>query len=72
MAIDRSDTPMDFTLPVSIGLLIVLVALGVGGLVGGGMMTVQTTLMMVAPSMIVFGLIAFAIGVKHGEFRVTR
>lgn len=63
---------MDFTLPVSIGLLIVVVALGVGGLVGGGMMTVQTTLMMVAPSMIVFGLIAFGIGVKHGEFRATR
>jgi len=25
--------------------------------------------MMVAPSMLVFGLIAFALGMKHGEYR---
>ncbi|PSP83430.1 hypothetical protein BRC83_07005 [Halobacteriales archaeon QS_1_68_17] len=63
---------MEFTLGTSLGVLVVLVALGVAGLVGGGMMTLQTTLMMVAPSMLVFGLIAFALGMKHGEFRATR
>jgi ABC-type dipeptide/oligopeptide/nickel transport system permease subunit len=62
---------MKFTLPVALGVLLGIVALGVAGLVAGGMMTVQTTLMMVAPSMLVFGLVAFALGVKHGEFRAT-
>jgi hypothetical protein len=28
-------------------------------------------LMMVAPSMVVFALVAFGIGVKHGEFRAA-
>ncbi len=60
---------MEFTLPVSIGALLVIVAIGVAGLVGSGMMILETTLMMVAPSMIVFGLIAFALGMKHGEYR---
>jgi hypothetical protein len=27
--------------------------------------------MMVAPSMLVFGLLAFGLGVKHGEFRAA-
>lgn len=60
---------MEFTLPVSVGALLVIVAIGVAGLVGSGMMILETTLMMVAPSMIVFGLIAFALGMKHGEYR---
>lgn len=62
---------MEFTLPVSIGALLVIVAIGVAGLVGSGMMVLETTLMMVAPSMIVFGLIAFALGMKHGEYRAA-
>lgn len=60
---------MEFTLPVSVGALLVIVAVGVAGLVGSGMMILETTLMMVAPSMIAFGLIAFALGMKHGEYR---
>jgi hypothetical protein len=28
--------------------------------------------MMVLPSMVVFGAVAFVLGVKHGEFRSTR
>jgi hypothetical protein len=28
--------------------------------------------MMVAPSMVVFGLVMMVIGVKHGEYRATR
>jgi hypothetical protein len=35
------------------------------------MMATRTVLMMVAPSMLVFGAVALAIGVKHGEWRAT-
>jgi len=63
---------MEFTLPVALGTVLAIVVLGVAGLVAGGMMALRTTLMMVAPSMLVFGLLAFGLGVKHGEFRATR
>ena len=62
---------MDFDLPRAAGLVLLLIAVGTAGLVGGNMMPLQTTLMMVVPSMLVFGGLAFAIGVKHGEFRST-
>jgi hypothetical protein len=62
---------MEFSLPVSLGVLLAVIAVGVAGLVGGGMMPLRTTLMMVAPSMVVFGLLAFGLGVKHGEFRTA-
>jgi hypothetical protein len=60
---------MDFSLPVSLGALLAVIIIGLGGLIGGGMMPLETTLMMVAPSMLVFGLIAFGLGMKHGEYR---
>jgi hypothetical protein len=60
---------MDYNLPVSLGALLVIIAVGLGGLIGSGMMPLRTTLMMVAPSMVVFGLVAFALGMKHGEYR---
>jgi len=63
---------MELNLPRAVALLVLLVALGAGGLIGGGMMTLQTTLMMVVPSMLAFGALAFVIGMKHGEFRATR
>lgn len=63
---------MDFDLPKSLGVLLLVVALGIGGLVGGGMMPLRTTMMMVLPSMLVFGLLAFALGMKHGEYRAGR
>jgi uncharacterized membrane protein len=61
---------MEFSLPVSIGALLAIVVLGVAALVGSGMMPLRTTLMMVAPSMVVFGLVAFGLGMKHGEYRI--
>lgn len=60
---------MQFTLPVSLGALLAVIVVGVAGLVQSGMMPFGTTVMMVAPSMIAFGLIAFALGMKHGEHR---
>lgn len=62
---------MEFNLPVSLGALLAIVVIGVAGLVGSGMMVLETTLMMVAPSMVIFGLIAFALGMKHGEYRAS-
>lgn len=60
---------MEFDLPRTAALFLGLVVLGVGGLAGSGMMTTGTVLMMVAPSVLVFGLICLALGVKHGEHR---
>ena len=60
---------MKFTLPISLGALLVVIVIGVGGLAGSGLMGPRRVLMMVAPSMVVFGLIAFALGMKHGQYR---
>lgn len=60
---------MNFSLPVSLGALLAIVVIGVGGLLGSGVMAPRTVLMMVAPSMLVFAVVAFALGVKHGEYR---
>ena len=50
---------------------IAVIAIGVGGLVAAPMMTTETVLMMVAPSMIVFGAIMLGIGVMYGQYRAT-
>ncbi|SIR88212.1 DUF7333 family protein [Natronorubrum thiooxidans] len=60
---------MEFNLPTTAGVFLLVIAIGVGGLIAAPMMTMNTVLMMVAPSMIVFGLLMLAIGVKHGEHR---
>jgi len=63
---------MQFDLVTSVGVLFAVVALGVAGLAGSGVMATSTVLMMVLPSMLVFAAVAFGLGVKHGEFRTTR
>jgi len=60
---------MEFDLPKTAAVFVVIIALGVGGLVAAPMMAADTVLMMVAPSMIAFGLIMLVLGVKHGEYR---
>jgi hypothetical protein len=60
---------MNFTLPTTAGVLIALVAVGTAALVASGVMPTNVVLMMVTPSMLVFGAICAAIGVKHGEYR---
>ena len=47
---------------------VALVAVGVGG-ASMSPMTLETTLMMVAPSALVFGAIVLVLGIKHGEYR---
>jgi hypothetical protein len=63
---------MEFDLPRAAGIVALIVALGTAGVAVGTPMAFQTTLMMVLPSMLVFGAIAFVVGMKHGEFRATR
>jgi fumarate reductase subunit C len=63
---------MEFDAVTTAVLFVALIALGVGGLLAGGMMGTQTVLMMVLPSMVISGLITLSIGVKHGEYRAAR
>jgi len=63
---------MEFNLPVSAGIVLVIVAAGTVGLLQADMgMTDSTVLMMVAPSMAIFAAVVFLLGVKHGEYRAS-
>lgn len=59
---------MEFDSRVTTILFLGLVGIGLGGTLMTPM-NQQTVLMMVLPTMLVFGLIALVIGVKHGEYR---
>ena len=64
---------MEFDEKITAAIFIVVIAVGVGGLIGSPIpMDTSTILMMVAPSMAVFGAIMLALGVKHGEYRATK
>ncbi|WP_318570387.1 DUF7333 family protein [Salinigranum marinum] len=64
---------MEFDLAKTVLVFAALVAVGTAALVGAPIpMTSSTILMMVTPSMIVFGAICLALGVKHGEYRTAR
>jgi hypothetical protein len=63
---------MEFDLTRAGGILLLIVVAAVGGLIAAPFMQTSTILTMVAPSMLVFAVIAFALGVKHGEYRATR
>jgi cytochrome c oxidase assembly factor CtaG len=61
---------MEWNLPTTVGSLVLLVAVGAGVLIAAPIpMATGTILMMVVPSMLVFGAVALALGVKHGEWR---
>lgn len=62
---------MEFDRTTTIGLFVAVIALGTAALVVAPMMATSTVLMMVLPSMVVFGLITFAIGLKHGSYQAT-
>ncbi|GGL62914.1 DUF7333 family protein [Halocalculus aciditolerans] len=60
---------MEFDFPRSVAPLVVIVAVATVALTS--MMTASTVFMMVLPSMIVFSVVAFFFGMKHGEFRAS-
>ncbi len=63
---------MEFDTTITAVVFVALIAAGVGGLIVAPIpMTTDTILMMVAPSMAVFGLVCVAIGVKYGEYRAS-
>lgn len=60
---------MEFDFVRSVVPLIVIVAIST--VVLTSVMTPSTVFMMVLPSMIVFSIIPFFLGIKHGEFRAS-
>jgi hypothetical protein len=62
---------MEFDLPKTAALFVLIVAVGVGGLAVMPFMATRTVFMMVLPSMLVFGLLCLGLGVKYGEYRAS-
>ena len=60
---------MDFDFVSSVAPLVVIVAVAAVALTS--VMKSSTVFMMVLPSMIVFSVVAFFFGMKHGEFRAS-
>ena len=60
---------MEFDFLPSVVPLVVIVAVATVALTS--VMTPSTVFMMVLPSMIVFSVVAFFFGMKHGEFRAS-
>ena len=54
----------------SVGPLVLIVVIASVALTT--VMTPLTVFMMVLPSMIIFSIVAFLLGMKHGEFRTTQ
>ncbi|WP_435195661.1 DUF7333 family protein [Natronomonas sp. EA1] len=63
---------MEFTQTTTLGVFLAVIVVGIGGLLGAGVMATNTVLMMVAPAMVVFGLLMLGLGVKHGEYRASQ
>jgi hypothetical protein len=62
---------VELNVPVGLGIVAVIIAVGTVVLVGMTPMTRETTLMMVLPSMVAFAGVVFALGVKAGEHRAS-
>ncbi len=60
-------TSMEYDFTRSVAPLVAIVAVATVALTA--VMTPSTVFMMVLPSMIVFSVVAFFLGMKHGEFR---
>ncbi|MXR20483.1 DUF7333 family protein [Halobacterium bonnevillei] len=63
---------MEYDFTRAVGLLVAIVVLGVVGLASADVMGTDTVFMMVLPSMIVFAVVSFFLGMKHGEYRAAK
>jgi len=63
---------MRFDFARAVGLLVLLVVVATVGLASADFMATDTVFMMVLPSMILFAVVSFLLGMKHGEYRTTR
>jgi hypothetical protein len=61
---------MEFDFARSVVPLVLIVAVASAALTS--VMQPSTVFMMVLPSMVVFSVVAFFLGMKHGEFRTAR
>ncbi|AXG06114.1 hypothetical protein DU500_06460 [Haloplanus rubicundus] len=61
---------MEFDFGKSVGVLVAITAVATVGLTS--VMAPGTVFMMVLPSMVVFAVVAFFLGMKHGEYRTAR
>jgi hypothetical protein len=59
---------MEFDTKTTAAIFLGIVVLGTAGMTFTPMAT-STVLMMVLPSVVIFGLLMIALGVKHGEYR---
>ena len=62
---------MEFDRNTTLAVFLALVVVGVGGLAGSGVMATGTVLMMVLPSVLVFGGICLFLGMQYGEYRAS-
>jgi ABC-type dipeptide/oligopeptide/nickel transport system permease subunit len=62
---------VELNLRVSVGIIVGIIAVGITGMWQADMMTESTLFMMVLPSMVVFALVMFAVGVMHGQYRAS-
>jgi ABC-type dipeptide/oligopeptide/nickel transport system permease subunit len=62
---------LELRMPVALGIVAAIIAAGTGGLFAMDVMARETVLMMVLPSMVVFALVVFGLGVKAGEHRMS-
>lgn len=63
---------MEFDLLKTAAIAVTVIVIGVGGMLFSGVMATQTVLMMVLPSVVLFGLLMIGLGVKHGEYRASQ
>jgi hypothetical protein len=61
---------MEFDFGKSVGVLVAITAVATVGLTS--VMAPGTVFMMVLPSMVAFAVVAFVLGMKHGEYRTAR
>jgi hypothetical protein len=64
---------MEFDLATTAAIFLAIVVVAVGGLLVSPIPMAQSTiLMMVLPSVLVFGVVCLFLGSKYGEYRATR
>ena len=62
---------MEFDEKLTAAIFVLIVALSAAGMIASGMMARDTVLTMVVPSMVVYGAVMLAVGVKYGEHRAA-
>lgn len=60
---------VEFDLTTTAGVFLAIVIVAVGGLLAFDVMPTRIVLMMVLPSVLVFGLVCLFLGTKYGEYR---